>query len=237
MTTADRFAVLLDIDGTLLDSTYHHALAWSRAFRDLGQDAPMWRIHRAIGMGGDKLVASVLGDAVEDRIGDRLRDAWERHYEDVKREMRALPGAVRLVRRLQEYGAAPALASSSNAEMVQYALDVLELTEDDFAAVTSSDDADSSKPDPDIFGAALEQTGCTRGIVVGDTTYDVTAAARAGMTCIGVLTGGFSRGELQEAGAVLVVDSLTDLLPLTPARWTALVDHPVPDVPDVRPGQ
>lgn len=233
----DRYAVLLDIDGTLLDSTYHHALAWQRAFRDLGQDAPFWRIHRAIGMGGDKLVASVLGDAVEDRLGDRLRDTWESHYEKIKREMLPLPGAVELVRMLQASGAAVALASSGEKHMAEFAMDQLGLTEDDFATVTSSADADESKPSPDIFAAALRDTGCERGIVIGDTTYDITAAARAGMPCIAVRSGGFSAAELRSAGAVRVVDELTELLHLPVGEWERLAATPAPEPRDIRPGQ
>lgn len=233
----DRYAVLLDIDGTLLDSTYHHALAWQRAFRDLGQDAPFWRVHRAIGMGGDKLVASVLGDAVEQRLGDRLRERWEQRYEQIRHEMRPLPGAVDLVRMLQGMGAAVALASSSAEHMTEFALDQLGLTQDDFVTITSGDDADESKPAPDIFEAALAETGCERGVVVGDTTYDITAAARTGLPCIAVRSGGFSAAELRAAGAALVVDELTELLHLPAGEWERLARLPAPEPRDIRPGQ
>ena len=100
MTSDDTTAVLFDIDGTLVDSTYHHAIAWQRAFDRHDLPIPLWRIHRTVGMGGDKLVGEVAGDEVERDLGDALRDAWKEEYVELKAEVDPLPGAAELVRRL-----------------------------------------------------------------------------------------------------------------------------------------
>lgn len=211
MTTPER-AVLFDIDGTLVDSTYHHALAWHRAFTRLGDPPPMWRIHRAIGMGGDKLVAHVAGDETEEQHGDKLRDHWRQEYLEIRTEVRALPGATELVRDLATSGYRVALASSGDPEFAREAIDLLGIG-DQVAVLTTSEDVDASKPDPDLLSATLDRLGeVNRTVFVGDTPYDVIAARRAGMGCIAVLTGGFSRSELDEAGASLVVESLTALV-------------------------
>ena len=109
-------AVLFDIDGTLVDSTYHHALAWHRAFARLGDAPALWRIHRTIGMGGDKLVAQVAGQEVEEQHGDDLRDAWRHEYVKIRAEVRPLPGAADLVRVVSDGGMRVALASSGDPE-------------------------------------------------------------------------------------------------------------------------
>jgi len=205
-------AVLFDIDGTLVDSTYHHALAWHRAFARIGDVPPLWRIHRAIGMGGDKLVAHVAGDETESQHGDKLRDYWREEYLEIRTEVRPLPGATDLVRRLSTAGYRVALASSGDPEFAREAIDLLGVG-DRIEALTTSEDVDASKPEPDLVQATLDRIGeVDRSVFVGDTPYDVEAAARAGMGCIAVLTGGFSRAELTDAGAVLVVESLAELV-------------------------
>lgn len=218
MTSTRHDTVLLDVDGTLIDSTYHHAIAWHRAFRDHGIDLPMWRIHRVIGMGGDRLVAAVAGDAVEERHGDALREAHGEKYAEIAEDVGPLPGARELVRFLGERFIV-ALGSSGSPEHTALAQEKVGLGEDDVAAATSSGDADSSKPSPDILRAALEQAGGTSAIVVGDAPYDIVAAARMGAPCIAVRTGGFGPAELEAAGAVLVVDGLPELLDVD---WDAL---------------
>jgi len=214
----DPDTVLLDVDGTLVDSTYHHALAWHRAFASHDVHQPVWRIHRAIGMGGDRLVAAVAGDDIEDRLGDALREAWEAAYEPLRREVRALPGAADLVRTLKEEGFRVALASSGKPEHTEQAVEMLGV-EDLLDAVTTSEDADSSKPAPDIFRIALRKAGGTAAVVVGDSVHDIDAAKGLGAPCVAVRTGGFGVAELEEAGAVLVVDGPADLLG---ADWRAL---------------
>ena len=207
----DRSAVVLDVDGTLLDSNYHHVIAWSRAFEQVGVEVPMWRIHRAIGMGGDKLVPAVAGDDVESAHGDEVRERWEKEYNELIEETRLLPGAKELLSALKRRGLAVALASSSIPEHAQHAFDLLGA--DDLAdAATTSEDTEESKPDPDLIDEALARVGTRRACVVGDSVYDMEAAERAGVPAYGVLTGGYGRAELLDAGARGVYEDLDDLL-------------------------
>jgi len=210
--------VLLDVDGTLVDSTYHHAVAWYRAFRAYDIDLPVWRVHRAIGMGGDMLVPFLVGDEVEQRIGDALREAWQREYKPLLDEVSPLEGAAELVRSLKKQGFKIALASSGEAELTENSVQKLGIG-DLLDAGTSSNDAEQSKPAPDIFQAALTAAGGSRGIVVGDSVYDVQAAKAMGAACVCVRTGGFNVEELRSAGAVLVVDGPKELID---ADWVAL---------------
>ncbi|WP_028651707.1 HAD family hydrolase [Nocardioides halotolerans] len=203
--------VVLDVDGTLLDSNYHHALAWSRAFRHVGESVPVWRIHRAIGMGGDRLVAAAAGDRVEEEHGDDVRDRWKKEYDQLIDETRLLPGAVELLAALRERGLSVALASSSIPEHAQHAFDLLDA--DDLAdTATTSEDAEKSKPDPELVEKALSRVEASSACVVGDSVYDVEAAQRAGIPAYGVLTGGYGRAELEEAGAAGVYTDLPELL-------------------------
>jgi len=210
--------VLFDVDGTLVDSTYHHAVAWHRAFRGLGVDVPIWQVHRAIGMGGDRLVAHVAGEGVEERLGDALRAAWRREYEPLRDEIASLPQAHELLELLKGQGFRLALASSGQPDHTEQAVGLLAASAL-LDAVTTSEDAEESKPEPDILRTALDAAGGSRAVVVGDSPYDVQAAARLGAPCIAVRTGGFGADELTGAGAVLVVESVADLLH---ADWSAL---------------
>lgn len=212
-------AVLFDIDGTLIDSSYHHALAWLRAFESHGLRCEAWRVHRSIGMGGDHLVAHLFDEATEERLGDELRDAWQAEYEKLSPEVHAFERAGEVVVALRERGLKVALASSSPQSFTDLAIELMGLDADDFDAVTTSADAQSAKPDPDIFQIALDRVGGTRAIVVGDSTWDAIAARGIDAAVIAVRTGGFGEDELKEAGAVLVVDAVADLLD---ADWDAL---------------
>jgi HAD superfamily hydrolase (TIGR01549 family) len=211
-------AVLFDIDGTLVESTYHHAVAWHRAFTRVADEVPpLWRLHRSIGMGGDRLVAAVAGDQVEERYGDDLRDAWRSEYVDLRVEVRPLPGAAELVHRLARDGFIVALASSGDPQFGREAVDLLGI-ESAVSALLTSEDVDSSKPDPELIQDTLRRIGrVDAAVFVGDTVYDVESAARAGVGCIAVRTGGFGRAELEEAGAQRVEDAPADLLALD---WT-----------------
>lgn len=211
MSDADgRAAVVLDVDGTLLDSNYHHAIAWSRGFAHVGVDVPVWRIHRAIGMGGDKLVGAVAGDEVEEEHGDEVRDRWEQEYDGLVGETRLLAGAEGLLRDLGSRGLAVALASSSIPKHAQHAFDLLDA--DRLAdTATTAEDAEESKPDPELVDEALSRLGTRTACVVGDSVYDVEAAERAGVPAYGVLTGGYGRAELLDAGARGVYDDVQDL--------------------------
>ncbi|WP_292678427.1 HAD family hydrolase [Nocardioides sp.] len=205
-----RAAVVLDVDGTLLDSNYHHAIAWARAFGHVGVDVPVWRIHRAIGMGGDKLVAAVAGDEVEETHGDEVRDRWEKEYDSLIDETRLLDGAKELLRSLRGRGLAVALASSSIPQHAQHAFDLLDA--DELAdTATTAEDTEESKPDPDLIEEALTRLGAGSACVVGDSVHDMTSAQRAGVPAYGVLTGGYGRAELLDAGARNVYDDLQDL--------------------------
>ena len=204
-------AVLFDVDGTLVDSTYHHAVAWHRAFTREGMQVPVWRVHRTIGMGGDKLVGAVLGDEAEDRHGDALRKAWTEEYGELIAEVEPFPGASDLVRDLVGSGYVVALASSGEQQFAEAAVEDLGVG-DQVAALTTTTDAENSKPDADILVATLDRLdGVERAVLVGDTPYDVASAARIGLGCVAVLTGGFSRAELEESGAVAVVEDLREL--------------------------
>lgn len=210
VTTHDT--VILDVDGTLADSSYHHALAWARAFARVGLHPPLWRVHRSIGMGGDKLVAAVAGDDAESEHGDALRQHWEEEYDALLPEVGLLPGARDLVLALAGRGLVVTLATSGKDRFTEHVLGQLDLPEGTLAATTSSEEVEQSKPSPDLLARALEQSGGRSALMVGDTTYDVAAAARLGAPCVAVRTGGFGEEELREAGAVAVVDTPQDLV-------------------------
>ena len=213
MTQTEQKAVLFDIDGTLVDSTYHHAIAWQRAFDRNDLPIPLWRIHRTIGMGGDKLVSEVAGEDVEKRLGDTLRKAWKDEYLELKAEVFPLPGASDLVKKLAGAGYVVALASSGEPEFATEVLDDLDI-HDEVEVLKTSADVDSSKPEPDLIDVTLEALGTRRAVFVGDTPYDVQSAERAGLKCIGLRSGGYSEAELTDAGAALVVDGPKDLIDL-----------------------
>jgi HAD superfamily hydrolase (TIGR01549 family) len=196
-------ALLLDVDGTLVDTAYLHTLAWQRACSANGFDVAAYRIHRLIGMGGDQFVPALLGEEVERALGDHLRDGWREGYEAMMGEVRALPGAAELIHRAHAEGWRVVFASSSPAEHLEHYLELLDATGLRDRA-TTSDDVPRTKPAPDIVLVALEMAGTTAAVLVGDSTHDVRAAAGAGIGCVGVLTGGYGEAELREAGALAV---------------------------------
>lgn len=203
-------AAILDVDGTLMDTVYHHALAWRRALRRHDLDVPVWRIHRHIGMGGDQIVEALCGEEVEREHGDAIRDAESEEYEAFIDEVQPLPGARQLIEALKERGHPIVLASSAKGEELDRYLDLLgarELAD----AWTSSEDVEATKPDPDLVEQALEKVEGDSAVMVGDSTWDAEAAARAGLPTIGLLTGGFAEDELRDAGADPVFESLDDL--------------------------
>jgi HAD superfamily hydrolase (TIGR01549 family) len=211
MTWRDRIdTVLVDVDGTLVDSNYQHALAWFRAFRRVDITLPLWTIHRAIGMGGDQLVAHVTDDEVERKHGDELRAGWREEFDPMLPEIHPLPGAHDLLAGIKNSGLRLVLASSGPAEHVETFLDLVG-GRDLADAWTSADDAERSKPAPDLLETALRKAGEGRPVVVGDSTWDCAAAQRADLPAVAVRTGGFSPDELYEAGAENVVDTLDDL--------------------------
>lgn len=203
-------AAILDIDGTLVDTNYHHALAWYRAFRQHDVMLPVWRIHRAIGMGGDQLVVHLAGDEIETEKGDDIRAAEKPLYMQMIDEVEPFDGARELIGELAEAGHDVILASSAKEEEVEHYLDLLD-ARDTVRGWTTSADVEATKPEPDLVEAALEKAGSREAVLVGDTVWDCKAAARAGVPTIAVLSGGFGRDELVEAGAREVLDSVAEL--------------------------
>jgi HAD superfamily hydrolase (TIGR01509 family) len=203
---------ILDVDGTLVDTNYHHAIAWFRAFRRHFLTLQVWRIHRHIGMGGDQLVAALAGDEVEERLGDSIRDAESELYRELIGEVQAMEGSRQLIADLKDAGNAVVLASSAKEWEVQHYLELLEAAEM-VDAWTTSDDVERTKPEPDLVHAALEKVGGLpeEATLIGDTVWDVEAAHRAGVEVLAVLTGGFSEQELSDAGAREVFTSVEEL--------------------------
>jgi HAD superfamily hydrolase (TIGR01549 family) len=202
--------VVLDVDGTLVDTNYHHAIAWYRAFRRFDLTVPVWRLHRAIGMGGDRLVGAVAGDQVEATRGDEVRAAWEEEFAPLLAEIRPLAGVDDLLGTLHDRGCALVLASSGKPEHVEHYLGLIDAAR--YAAVsTTSEDVEESKPAPDLLVTALSKVDGDRAVAIGDSPWDCQAAARLRLPCLTVRTGGFADRELRDAGALAVYDALTDL--------------------------
>jgi HAD superfamily hydrolase (TIGR01509 family) len=203
-------AALLDLDGTLVDTNYHHALAWYRAFRQFGIVLPVWRLHRHIGMGGDQLVTSVAGEEAEREHGDELRAAEATLYRALRDETEPFGGAREFVEELKRRGHKVVMATSSRTDDLEHYLDLVGV-QDLVDGWTDSSDVEKTKPEPDIVHAALEKAGGGDAVLVGDTTWDVEAAANAGVPAVCVLTGGFSEQELRDAGAACVFESIEEL--------------------------
>jgi len=203
-------AVILDVDGTLVDTNYHHALAWYRAFRRHDVIVPVWTIHRAIGMGGDQLVGAVAGDEVEARLGDDIRAGWLEGADAMLDEISALPGAHALLQAVLDAGFTLVMASSGKPHHVERYAELIDAG--DLPAVwVSSGDVEQTKPAPDLMAVAMERVGAAAAVAVGDSIWDCRAAARLGIPSVAVRTGGFSNEELREAGATAVYDSVEEL--------------------------
>ncbi len=203
---------ILDIDGTLVDTNYQHAIAWYRAFRRHGIVLPVWRIHRHIGMGGDQVITALTDERTERDLGDQVRGAEKELYLELIDEVEPMEGARELILDLGARGHVVVLASSAKEDEVEHYLDLLEARE--LAdAWTTSDDVEATKPAPDLVRSALDKVGGSAGdaLMVGDTPWDVRAAAAAGVETLAVLTGGFAIDELRETGARDVFESVADL--------------------------
>ncbi|MBC6462309.1 HAD family hydrolase [Actinomadura sp. HBU206391] len=205
--------VIFDVDGTLVDTNYIHVVTWWEAFRQYEHDVPMARVHRAIGMGSDKLLDHALPEDRDRTADDEIRAAHRHLYGEFWTRLRAFDGAAELLRACAGRGLKVVLASSAS-EREMRALRAALDAEDAITVATSSDDAEESKPAPDIVQVALTRAGTRpeRAVFVGDTVWDVQACAKAGVPCVAVLTGGISRHELAEAGAVALYESVADLL-------------------------
>ena len=213
-------AAILDVDGTLVDSNYQHAIAWYRALREHGITVPIWRLHRLIGVGGDQFVARAAGDDVEERLGDAIRESEGRLYGELIGEVVPFEGARELIVELRDRGHATVLASSAKAEETEHYIELLDAA-DLIDGYTTSADVEQTKPHPDLVATAMRKVGELSAVMIGDSTWDVEAASRAGIKTVAVLTGGFSEAELRSAGAVDVFESLDELrekLDSTPLR-------------------
>ena len=203
-------AAILDIDGTLVDTNYQHALAWYMAFRQHDVRLPVWRIHRHIGMGGDQLVAALAGEEVDRELGDDIRAAEKALYLASIQTVEPLEGARQLIEDLKGQGRRGVLASSAKQQEVDHYLDLLD-ARDLADGWTTSADVEQTKPEPDLVLAAVDRLGTREAVMVGDTPWDVKAAKRAGVQTVAVLTGGFSEQELRESGAVAAFASIIEL--------------------------
>ena len=203
--------MLFDIDGTLVDSNYLHVQAWYRAFSDADVEVEAWRIHRSIGMDGSTLLKTLAGDADED-TRSRLKDLHSRYYKETIPLLRRLPGARELLEAVDGLGLQIVLATSAPEDELAILREVL-ASDKLVSAVTSSNDVDTAKPQPDIIDVALERAGvdADHAVFIGDTVWDVEACNRAGVPTIAVLSGGVSRGELEKAGAQAVFEDTKEL--------------------------
>lgn len=204
-----RPGVLFDVDGTLLDTNYLHALAWWRGLRDTGHEGiSMAAIHRAIGIASEGLVERLLGRPDQDAV-----EAHSQRYEELRGEVTAFPGSAELVRRCADAGLVPVLATSGKGKDLEWMVPAIGAGESLTGATTSSD-VEEGKPSPDLLSTAVEQHRLdpARTAVVGDTVWDVQAARRAGLPCLAVTSGGISEAELRDAGAAAVYAGPGDLL-------------------------
>lgn len=203
---------ILDIDGTLVDTNYQHTISWARAFAAHDIAVPLWRIHRHIGMGGDQLVAAVCDEEIEAQFGDDIRATEGDRYMQLIDEVAPMEGSRELIVELKQRGHAVVLASSAKDQEVDHYLSLLDAREI-VDGWTSSADVKQTKPAPDLVHAALDVVAdhSSTAIMIGDTPWDVDAAAKAGIDTITVVTGGFSEQELTDAGAVAVYESVAAL--------------------------
>jgi phosphoglycolate phosphatase len=209
--TLHHRVVVLDLDGTLVDSVYQHVVAWHAAFHDVGLHVSAVRLHEAIGMGGDRLVAHVAGDPAESAVGEDVRRLHDDYFRSYLRTVCALDGAADLVETLAGHGHRLVLASSSESDLVDELLDLVGVRHLLTAVVTGSDDA-ATKPAPDMVELAIERAGGGQAIVIGDAVWDVLSAEAAGVPCIGLRSGGVSAERLGTSGAAWVYDGPRDLL-------------------------
>ncbi len=204
---------LLDVDGTLVDTNYQHALAWFRAFARHDVVLPLWRIHRHIGMGGDQLVEALTDERTEDDLGDAIRATEAELYMEMIGEVRPMERARELLGELGQRGHRVVLASSAKPHEVERYLDLLDarpLAD----CWTTAGEVRATKPHPDLIARSLAKAEADAGeaVMVGDSTWDVRAAQHAGVRSLGVLTGGFAPQELCAAGAANVFESVSELL-------------------------
>lgn len=207
--------ILFDLDGTLIDSVYMHVLAWHRALARAGMLLSVWRIHRRIGMSGGLLMhalAREIGREFSNEEIERIQTDHESEYASMIHEVRPLPGANELLARLHAVSAPFAIATSGRAAKAMQGIGKLSVPHG--VPIITRDDVRRAKPDPDLFLAAAERLHLApeNCLVVGDSVWDILAARRARALGIGLLSGGYGREELEQAGAFRVYDDPADLL-------------------------
>lgn len=203
--------VILDVDGTLMDTNYPHVEAWARAFEEVGYRSPRVKIHKQIGRGSDRLIPDFVED--EDAI-ERASNLHADHYAELQNYGHPLPGAKELIASLVERDYEVWFATSAQPEELEQHQKELE-SADKITGIVQSADVENSKPAPDIFELALEKSGgsAEETIAVGDSTWDVQSARDAGIQVVAVLSGGaFSAQELKDAGAAEVYEDCAALL-------------------------
>jgi HAD superfamily hydrolase (TIGR01549 family) len=206
-------AVLFDIDGTLVDSNYLHIEAWTHAFADLKVPVDASRLHRSIGMDSAKLLDALMPSDHPDDIAERAKDLHATYYEQLVPRLRVFENARQLITELGDRGIKVVLATSAPEDELKHLREVLDI-EPELAEITSGEEVETAKPDPKIVEIAMHKVAASPAdtIMIGDATWDVEAATNAGVPCIGVLTGGYSRAELEEAGAIAVYADVAELL-------------------------
>ena len=204
--------VLLDMDGTLIDSNDAHAHSWVTAFRENGYDVPFERIRPLIGMGGDNLIPEVVPVDPKSDEGKRISKAWEATFKrDYLPNLKPFPQVRKLLESMRAEGMKLVIASSAKEDLLGAMLEIVGI-KDLIENKTSADDAESSKPDPDIIHAALQEIGlpAPQVLMLGDTPYDIESAAKAGVSVVAVRCGGFSDNQLR--GALAIYDDPADLV-------------------------
>ena len=205
-------AVLFDIDGTLVDSNYLHVTTWSKAFDEVDESVDSWRTHKAIGLDGGLLLDTLLPNA-SDETKARAKDLHTRYYEESAPLLRPLSGTRELMDAIASRQLQIVLATSASEAELSILRKVLGVDEI-VSAVTSAEDVETAKPKPDIVDIALQRAGVSaeRAVFVGDTEWDAKACVQAGVTFIGLLSGGIPTETLIHAGAAAVYDDPADLL-------------------------
>jgi HAD superfamily hydrolase (TIGR01509 family) len=200
--------ILFDVDGTLVDTNYLHVVAWWHAFRAFGHTVPMRALHETVGQGSDRFVETILGHHDED-----VANAHTDFYGPFLHDLAPFDGAADLLRATKKAGLAVVLATSASAKEAGHLRAALD-ADDVIDKVTSKDDVEESKPDPDIVQTALDKAGLSadQALFVGDTVWDVEAARRADLDCVAVLSGGISEHDLRDAGAIAVYRDVKHLL-------------------------